>query len=197
MVTTPSQTRSLDPHSYDRFSSTINRLTRIVTGGEDIIINPNEFFLVTRGSGDSTGYYTTVTVSPGICVKDDVTIQIDENYTIDLTNDDYYVDETPGLTQAGWYYLVLEYNYARSCPPQEAYYKIIKDVDTYYTPYIGNYLFLAAIYICYDADSSSYQICTNDDGYDILYYDPNDPTVTRNYPTWNISCIDGGVLPIS
>ena len=174
MTVIPEQLRSIDPYSAYRYSSVINRLTRVITGGNDIVLNPDVSFPITR-TGNST-----IEVGPGLCIKDDVLIHVtEENYEIDLDNQYFYVDDISGnaMDQAGYYYLVLQYSYARTLPSPKAAYKIIKNTSVLYTPYSEKYIFLGTVKVEYSSGLSRYIVSSENDA--IRYFDPDDSTVTR------------------
>jgi len=188
MPVAPTQERSVDPYSNNRFSSVINRLTRVVTGGKDIIIFPNTSFRI-RKSEDPEKQYTNIVISSGVAVKDDVLIHItQEDYELDLTNNDNYVDKDGGMTSAGFYYIVLYYVYATRYPHPNAYYKVIRDISLFDPE---RHLFLGGI-----------EIIQQDEEYIIdwenspKYSDPNDLTIRREGFDISVECIDGGVLPL-
>jgi len=167
-LTAPTQLRSLDPYSDNRFSNVINRMTRIVTNGKDVILFPQYSFPVTRTSA------TTLTVGPGLCIKDDTLIQITSDYVIDISSNDYYEDASGGADSVGTYYLVMRYIYNRTLPVPKAYFKLIKDITNLYDlgTLSDSYLFIAAVKIVFN---SSYEISTASDN--ILFYD--DATATE------------------
>lgn len=167
MLVPPPQLRSVDPFSEDRFSSVLNRYTRIYTGGRDVVLHDDSFLFV--DSSDSTAG-NVVTFSSGSVVKDDVLIEITENTEVDFENNNYYLDETPGMVSTGWYYVVLWYNYVRTYPPPSAFLRILRD-KTLFTTYQTNYIFLAAIEVV----STSGVYSVNHDTK--TYTDPTAPTI--------------------
>jgi len=199
-IIAPEQSRTVDPFSEERFSSTLNRFTRIFTGGTDVLIFDTSFLF-----GDElldTTSYSVVTFGPGLAIKDDVLIHVtDSKGFVDFEDNDYYLDEIPGMIEEGNYYMLLYYNYDRSYPPPNAYYRILRDTSIFET-YQDNYLFLGAAQVKrYGGDflitESGDEILSEDGGYLITesarspleyevietwYYDPDNPTIgKRNY----------------
>ncbi len=103
MPTVPTQERTLDPFSSNRYSSSYNRFSRVITRGVDCILFNDISLPITRTDD------TTITVGSGICVKDDVVIHItQDDYQIDMTNWDFYVDANTGgnpMDSTGYYYI--------------------------------------------------------------------------------------------
>jgi hypothetical protein len=160
----PTQKRSLDPYDSNRWSSVINRFTRIVTGGRDVILKPEESFQLTvrEDPVDPEGIsYTSVTVSSGLCIKDDVLIHITEDYIIDFEDRLFYVDSSEEddymIDSTGYYILVLEYIYSRSLPSPVAYFRIIKDLAIY-NNLSDNYIFLGTAHVDWNYDNEVYYI---------------------------------------
>jgi len=185
MPAIPEQKRTLDPFVRARHSFTINRFTRMLTNGSDCILHNELSFSISREDD------ITISIDSGICVKDDVLIHITENgYQIDMSDSNYYIDSTAGLDSTGYCYVVLDYTYERTLPAPKAYYKIIKDVDTYYVPYMDDYLFLGAVKIIYSG--GNYILESDPDC--VYYYDPEDPLITRQVPPTDTYALDGGVI---
>jgi len=120
----PLQERSVDPYSNRRFSSVLNRITRIASGGRDVILFPNQSFRLTFLN------YKEVEVSNGICIKDDVLIHITEDFNLDFSDNDYYVDDSDAMSTVGTYFIVLSYIYARKLPAPVAQIQIIRDTGS-------------------------------------------------------------------
>lgn len=135
----PNQLRTTDPYSEDRYSSFINRFTRVWTRGRNVIIEPHDSFQVSVTAND-------LTIDPGLFVKDDALIHIDTQYVLDATTNDSYEDPTGAMTTDDYYILVVKYNYTRSLPAPQAYYKIIRD-ETIYTGNLSDYIFLGSFYV--------------------------------------------------
>jgi len=152
------QTRTIDPYaSYN--SNIANRLTRIITDGVDCILYPSliEVEIVTT---------TTINVTAGRCVKDDVVIETGA-YAIDMTAITDYIsgaiwDET------GYYYVVLDYQYQKVQPANTASIFIIKpsEIATLYDS--DDHLLIACLEV-----SGSYQVDA------VWTYDPSDLSVAR------------------
>jgi hypothetical protein len=125
-ITVPNQLRSVDPWSENRFSDNYNIRSRILTGGKDVVLIPDSFKLT------KTSDYT-INIKPGIAIKDDVMIHIMEEFDIDIReNEGLMVDgqiEPPRRESVHTPYLIhifLKYTYARSQPPNEASYELIR-----------------------------------------------------------------------
>lgn len=177
-LTAPAQERSVDPYSNRRFSSVFNRITRVASTGIDVILFPQQSFLVTKLN------WREISVDPGLCVKDDVLIHVTETFYMDLTDNDYYVDDTGAMTSAAYYYIVLQYLYARSLPAPKAWIKVIRDLSALYTGHEHQYIYLGSVLTIWNATESRYEISTAQHNVPI-----ERPVVTGN---WMI--IDGGVL---
>lgn len=180
-LTAPVQERSVDPYSNRRFSSILNRMTRVVSTGQDVILFPNQSFSFTN-----TAWYE-VKISPGICIKDDVLIHITEDYYMNFANNNYYIDEAGTMIEIGYYYIVLQYLYARSLPTPKAWYKIIRDIDAHYVGHENNFIFLGTARIIWNGGESRYEITT-------VSYTNEAGTVKRPVTVGNWMRIDGGEL---
>lgn len=185
-LTAPTQIRSMDPYSSSRFSSTINRLSRLISGGQDLILFQEDSFLATRQD------WRTLRLVPGIAIKDDALIHITANYDLDFSDNSYYVDINGAMESAAWYYVVLDYEYARSLPTPQAYYRIIRDQDLF-NNYSSNYIFLWAVNVEWNAGNARYEIGDGED--DIREADPdNSNTIRPATPCIYCLDIDGGIL---
>jgi hypothetical protein len=165
----PPQTRTLDPFTEDRLSTSINRYTRIYTGGSDCLLYEDYSYLF---SYDTTSV-NYVHISSGSCIKDDLLIETDAD-GVDFSNDDYYLDDSPGMLSSGIYYIVLYYNSVRRYPPPKAYFRIIRDRSIFPT-YISNYLFLGSVNII---DSGGVYQVDHSSG-SLQYVDPDNPSVIK------------------
>jgi len=157
----PSQVRSVDPYaSYN--SDVVNKLTRIISDGENILLSPSPIDVSSINT-------TTVKAEAGKAIMQDVLIEI-QDINIDLTDEDFYIDSSGGLlNEAGYYLVVLYYEYQKTSPAPEASVKIIKASQkaTLYNP--AKHLFLKCLDI-----NGSYEIN------DLLNNDPDDPSRARN-----------------
>ena len=150
----PRQVRSTDAFSENRFSSVVNRLSRIITAGENTILFPYDSFLLTL---DATSCQD-ITISPGLGIKDDVLVQITENTILDCDSTSNYIDVVGGLTESRRYMIVLEYTYARTLPAPQAIYKIIRDIENIYVGNESKYLMIGLFDVEYDAILLRYYI---------------------------------------
>jgi len=177
-LTAPAQERSIDPYSNRRFSSVFNRITRVASTGTDVILYPTQSFKLTKMN------WKEVKVETGICVKDDVLIHITEDFYIDFSNNNYYIDETGAMTSTDYYYIVLQYLYARSLPAPKAWIRIIRDIAALYTGHEHQYIFLGAALIVWNGTESRYEISA-------VYH--NTP-IKRPVAAGNWMVLDGGEL---
>ena len=153
----PTQLRSVDPYSEQRFSSVINRITRMMTQGLDAILLPDTSLI------PSMSDWETISIASGICIKDDAFIHITEPFTgLDASDPVYYVDNymggTGGMDSTGAYYIVLDYSYSRTLPAPVAYFKLIKDTVSYYEGYEGRYIFLGVANVIYNGGMVRYEV---------------------------------------
>ncbi len=165
----PSQTRSIDAYSSYN-SDVVNKLTRIISNGQDCIleINPVNVEYVS-----SSSVKTTI----GKCIKDDVLVELSSELTIDLTDGDFFVDST-AWNEVGFYYVVLEYEYIKTRPAPIASIQVIRHSERATLYDTDKHLFLACLEI-----GGAYQVDN------IFGYDPDDPSIRR--------AIAGGVTPIN
>jgi len=164
----PTQTRAVDPFaSYN--SDVVNRLTRMVTQGEDLLFSPRGMDVI----ADSTSPNDYVNVTLGSCFKDDIWIQITAEHQVDFTNALHYFGGAV-VKEPGYYYIVLEYEFVKSRPSPQASIKIIPP-SLVATGYGTNHVFLKAI----AATTGPWALGTFYD------YDPGDTSVYRqNTNTW-------------
>jgi hypothetical protein len=168
----PTQSRAVDPYaSYN--SNVVNQLTGIVTRGNDVLDNYNSLQVVT----DTTSSLDHVLLLPGIIYKDDILINITSQHRIDFTDPDHYVSASgdPFNTEAGIYYIVLEYTYVKSRPAPQASIKILLPSQTsnFRAGSFPSLFFLKAIRVQVSGGSGS---ITN------LYdYDPDHTDTQREY----------------
>lgn len=183
-LTAPLQERSVDPYSNRRFASVLNRITRIASGGRDVILFPNQSFRLTHLN------YREIEVSSGICVKDDVLIHITEDFDVDFSNNDYYVDDSGGMTQEGYYFIVLSYVFARSLPAPRAWIQIIRntgtegELDGLYYGREHAYIFLGSATVEWNGSQSRYEVTA------VNYNTP----ITRPVASGDWLVLDGGEL---
>lgn len=160
--TIPTQLRSIDPYaSYN--SDIANRLTRIVTSGIDCLLYPDPIDVIANDS-------TSVIVTSGKCVKDDVYIEI-QQMTVPLDDADFFVDSTSAWDSVGYYYVVVNYTYAKVQPANVASIGIIKPSQRT-TSFDSRHLFLACLDVGPDG-GGGYQVDA------ILDYDPDWPNNRR------------------
>jgi len=177
-LSAPAQERSVDPYSNRRFSSVFNRISRVASGGSDVILFPNQSFSLTKLN------WKEVQVDSGICIKDDVLIHITETFYIDFSDNDYYIDASGAMTDADYYYIVLQYLYARSLPAPKAWIRVIREISSLYTGHEHQYIFLGSALTVWNGGESRYEISTVH----------HDTPVERPIQAGNWMILDGGVL---
>lgn len=168
MSNVPNQVRSIDAFS-SYHSNITNRLTRIVSKGENVILSKDSMQL---SFDDSTANHI-VTISPGYIIKDDVLIYFDQTFDIDMSDSEFYRSGTTPFDETGIYYITVAYAYQKTKPPPEAKIIILKpsEEDKILESY---YFFIGAVEIL-DSGTDLYIE-------DVFGYDPDNPDVTRNYP---------------
>ena len=179
----PRQVRSIDAFNENRFSSVINRFTRLLTGvgGTDVILFSNTSFHLTA---DSTSV-NCVNVAPGLCIKDDVMIQCTDDFSLDFSDATNYVDAVGGMIATGTYLVVLQYTYARTLPTPKAIYKIIRDINGYYIGSEYKYILIGVVTVAFDGSDYYISAIADESG---------------TYPrpvidTSSLLAVDGGVIP--
>lgn len=160
----PPQERMVDPFaSYN--SNEVNRLTEMVGLGENGIITYPSLQVSINDS-------TSVIVSEGYVLKDDVLIKITSPHIVSFYDADHYTDPTLPFLQEGYNYIVLDYSYIKSRPAPEANIKILKWSDRHlYTS--ANNLYLLKVVEIIKLSPTNYQISR------VLDYDPDTPTNQR------------------
>lgn len=170
--TIPIQVRSIDPYSSYN-SNVVNQLTRIISRGVDCL----DHIHAINVSLDLDNVTSGLIISPGQCYKDDVIVQITEEFDVDMSDKDFYLnenDERDHWDETGYYYILLSYQYEKALPAPQASIVIIKPTQRY--DYILNpsgYLFLKCVEV--EWTGSIFQIKT-------LYdHDPENPSIHRLY----------------
>jgi hypothetical protein len=172
----PSQQRTVDPFS-SYGSNVVTKLTKMVTYDEEGLANTNSL-RVTEGT-DAT---TTVVVSTGFAYKrsaqyeNETLIHVDSTAIVDFSNPDHYYNFDTGFTPNGYYYIVLNYTYAKSRPAPQASYQIIKPNQRGSFSIPGSWLFLAVVNIIGTELPPGQQTIV-----EILDYDPDDTDNKRLY----------------
>lgn len=150
----PVQQRAVDPFS-SYHSDNVNRISRIITSGEDRIIRTTDL-LPTYASSNS------IKISDGVAVKDDVTLHIKNNSgigfsVIECDNSENYIPSSTSPTSNifefnGYYpsdtinsraYIVLKYKYLKQSTPPEVELMILKDPNDFDEDL---YMFLGMVY---------------------------------------------------
>ena len=170
MGSIPSQERHVDPFaSYN--SDTINKLTQMITRGNDGITSTRDLDVIP----DSTSATTHVIVKSGFIFKDDLFIQINEDFRLDFTDSDCYVSFGTGFDEDGWYAIVFDYTYVKSRPAPAALLKILKPSQIPHPSLGTSLLFLKSVYV---TGGGPHYIDTS---VDFLDYDPGTPSIKREY----------------
>lgn len=176
----PIQERSVDPYSsYD--SNVVNKLTRIISNGENVLLLPSPLYAVKES-------FQQIRVMAGKAIIDDVLIETSDHVMI-LNDTDYYVEPSAGVwDEEGYYYLVLQYQYAKTSPPPVATLKIIKPSQrvTEYNPTI--HLFINAIKV--------EMISTTRTITGIYNFDPDNITIKRSYASGGGGSASGSAVSI-
>lgn len=181
-LTPPVQQRTADPYSEVRYTQTLNRFTRVITGGDDMVLKSESSFIC-----NIIDWYT-VNIEAGIAVKDDTLVHINQDYDVDFTDQDLYIDDSDTMISEGYYFLLLQYNYARTLPAPKAYYRICRN-SLLFTNYPSRYIYLASIYVRWNGAETRYEIDTARIPY---YRDPIQTSIVRPIPTHHALVVDGG-----
>jgi len=171
MSNIPSQDRAIDP--FAEYNSNVhNKLTRILSQGTNCLVSRNSLNVIV----DSTTPATFVEVVSGIAIKDDVMVQVTANHRVDFDDTTNYVTAAGGMNETGWYYIVLEYTYAKSRPAPQARIKIVKPSQraTFLTQ--TALLFLKAIPVINNGSRNVVDV-----GTEFSSFDPENPTHKREY----------------
>lgn len=120
------QERSVDPHSSFQ-SQNVNKLTRVITTGNDIIRSSTHLLPTFNSS-------TEFDVSSGVFVKDDVMIQVTSTQTLDITDPTNFVEgsiPSGSFPQTG--YIVISYQYVNTPIAPEAELLVLKNTGSFDT----------------------------------------------------------------
>jgi len=129
-----SQVRAVDPFSsYE--SDNVNKITRVLTAGEDRIIRDTDL-LPTKLSN------TSINVSAGVCVKDDVMLHVTTDETFDVTLASNYIEGSLIPSGGADAYLVLVYQYVKTPVVPVASIKLLKTLANFNTEL---YVFLGMV----------------------------------------------------
>ena len=160
----PDQDRMVDPFaSYN--SNEVNRLTEMVGLGENGIITYPSLQVSVNDS-------TSVIVSEGYVLKDDVLIKITSPHIVSFYDADHYTDPTPPIPESGYNYIVLDYTYVKSRPAPKASIKILKNSDRHLYTSASNLYLLQVVHII-ELTPNNYEISG------VFDYDPDTPTNQR------------------
>ena len=161
----PDQIRTVDPFaSYN--SNVVNRLTRMITRGENCLFGIHSMDVEI----DPSSPLDTVIVTAGECFKDDVIVQLTADHTVLMSDVDFY-PFVPSWSEAGYYYIVLDYTYIKAKPAPEASIRIIKPSSR--AALTSAYLLLKVVEVIFNG--VTFEIAS------LLDYDPEIPANKRNY----------------
>jgi hypothetical protein len=173
------QMRTVDPYS-EYNSNVVNRLTRIVTtktfGGTNTenVIRSYHSVEVVKASN------TTVTLYPGMVIKDDVIIevgkdpqtQVSSSMTVDLTNPAYYPIDNIPFNEVGTYIFAFSYSYVKARPAPQLSIIIFK--PSQFALFNSGYIFIKALNVSFNG--LTFQLDT------VQNYHPTSPYPQREYP---------------
>jgi len=158
-------------------SNIVNRLTRMVTLGENCIKGTHSCEVEI----DTTSPTTCLTISEGTFFKDDCIHSIDAEFSVDMSEEDFYADPSGGYwNEAGYYLIAADYTYTKSKPAPRVSIKIFK--PTQYALLNTGYLFLKAVLVAFNG--VGFEIVSVHD------YLPTNPLVRRTYAKMYIDCED-------
>jgi hypothetical protein len=138
---TPSQNRAIDPFSSYN-SDIVNQLSRNITRNDNGLLAVSDLNVYI----DSTSPLDHVVVKPGFAVISDVLIQVNADHRVNFRDSTHYVTPSGGIfDEIGYYYVVLEYNYAKSRPAPTAKLKILRPSESGHSSLGDSLLFLKAV----------------------------------------------------
>jgi len=164
----PDQVRNVDPYaSYN--SNVVNLIHKLATRGADCIDHHHSVDIEISDS-------TAIIITTGIVYKDQVLVELTSNFTVDMTDSDFYIPHTNPWDRQGYYYIAVNYSFAKARPSPKASIRILRPDQR------GNitdaaYLFLKAVLVQGDGDAR-HIVSIHD-------YDPTNVTIKREYvPIW-------------
>jgi len=167
----PQQERAIDPYSSYN-SNIVNRLTRLITRGKNCLHGTHAIDVYL----DSANPLTHVIVSQGQAFKDDVIIEITQDHVVDMTHQDYYINHLNPWNEAGYYYICLEYTYAKAKPAPEAKIRILKPSQaSFYDPDASAFLLLKIVKVEFNSSTGFFEIAQLHDVH------PDFPDIKRIY----------------
>ncbi len=174
MAIFPPQNRTIDPYSSYN-SNVVNDLTKMVTGGRDCIFSSKNLDITINNTSE-------LILKPGHCFKDNVIIEITEDFIINMSDPTFYLNTSTGVwNEEGIYYIILDYTYVKSRPAPQASIKIIK--PTQHNLLSPAFLFLKSVNVIFN--SPSFEIT------DVYDYDPNDKlNIHREYSSSYVGVYD-------
>ena len=98
-------------------------------------------------------------IAGSVTIKDNTIIHVLQTYTLDFSNNDYYIDSTGDMDEEGYYYIVLKYNKTPITPASKLSYHIIRNESMFNT---NNYIFLGVARVMYTSGYIVYEALTRD-----------------------------------
>lgn len=167
----PQQERAIDPYSSYN-SNVVNRLTRLITRGTNCLHGTHAIDVYL----DPVSPLTNLIVSQGQAFKDDVLIELTNDHNVDMSNSDFYINHLNPWNESGYYYVCLEYTYAKAKPAPEAKIRILKPSQTtFYDPNTSAFLLLKVIKVVHNVGTGLFEIESLHDVH------PENPDIKRIY----------------
>ncbi len=161
------QERTVDPFAgYN--SNAVNKITRIISDNTDCVIdsNPVDLSIITDEQ---------IRTSTGAIIKDDVYIEFNQQYDIDLTDAQmYYEFGGNAFSEVGYYYIAIKYVYEKIDEAPEASVHIVLPSKRSLTNWNAktDYVLIGVVFVEDDPGRKATQI---------LNTDPTAPNGTVNY----------------
>lgn len=169
ITTIPIQERGIDPYSSYNSNIVNSAVTKPITGNQNCLFSTHAIEV----TSDSTSPLTHIIIGTGICYKDNVGIEITEEFQVDMEDSDFYLTSSAMYPNAGYYYICLQYTYVKSKPAPQARIRILNPNERSLYSRDSEYLFLKCVKVV--LSGGLYVI-------DSLYnYDPENPDNKRLY----------------
>jgi len=115
---------------------------------------------------------TSIIISTGTFFKDDCLHSIDSDFSVNMVEQDFYVDSSLGFwNEVGYYFIVADYTYVKSKPAPRVSIKIIK--PSQHALLTSAYLFLKAVLVSFNG--ATFEITSIHD------FLPTNPLIRRSY----------------
>ena len=138
----PEQSRAIDPFASYYSNSLNSALTKLVTANQNCLFSANTIEV-------TTDYNLEFDISPGICIKDNVTIEITDAFTCDISDPAFFLDSA-AADEVGYYYITLRYTYIKSRPAPTASVVILKASERGSYSQDSEYLFLKCMSVTFN-----------------------------------------------